>query len=84
MIIFAWQFSFSLKKLLQSWCDICWGLYQTNVFLHLKKKNVGQGISAAQQYLIYNDVINLDLHILPLSKYCYKLFWWIVQPYLDL
>ena len=37
-----------------------------HVYLHLGEKMCRPGIPAALQYLIYNDVIDVRLHILPL------------------
>lgn len=49
---------------------MCWDLYQTH-FLHLEKKCVGPGISAALYYttlfIIYGDVIYCVLPLVALQ-----------------
>ena len=54
------------QKISKSWkLDICWGLYQTNVFPYTwRTRFVGQGISAGLQYFIILS------HILSLSRTC--------------
>ena len=81
-MIFASQFlDFTEKKILKSWwCDICWGLYQTNMFSYVwRTRFVGQVICAALQYYIKIQschTLYLQLKKQQLQLLAILLLWW--------
>ena len=79
------------KTLLSWWCDICWGLYQTNMYSFIwRTRFLGQGLSAVQEcfivmlfshtLLLFQRIWFWDLDITPGHTAILIILRLIVQP----